>query len=443
MSELRFKQTYANKFKVGTNTKKINSLDPVGNIGITKSAEQKGLLITTDFSYEIWFKNSEGNWNLNESVNSSTIKYKTISWGTNTHVYFKTEANSGKMRIVGLTETASTSSLRTSEDSTSGFEGGKTVDTLSYDNNELKLTLNDNTELKVNIDGGIGGQEYNSDLDGNTIMTQPHGALPQGTKVSDLSDGVKTLSDLMDSILFPTAYPTYSQPSASLQSLGGLKKIGSTSTITLTTGANRGSINNPWDGSTQGSFAGPITGAYYTQNGGSQINLSTTASGVENKTINDYAVLQGTNAWYLNVSFSDGQDPVDSTGSVISGDKYSANSATASRSFEGVYPIFKGNSSGNFDEMNLVSMISPGTVILSQDFGDSDVGVRHQVSVPVAMGTPTIQEYDYSKVGVWISSNWDAGVTETRNGVEYKLFTKTGLSSGGDSGGQPKYKLVF
>jgi len=328
-----------------------------------------------------------------------------------------------------------------------GGGAGNPIKTVAYeaDEDDLVITLEDDTEFTVNIPSGSGptaSGEYDSNLQDSQVMTFDLGGISSGTTVAEL-DG-KTFSELFDTLLFPTAYPTYSNPSASLSNNAGIRKIGESINFELNPGFNLGSINTTWEGS-QGTRAGGLTLANISYGGNTFNNLNAADNGSfisDPYLISNYNVAQGSNSFTLDITLSSGIQPKDSKGNDYQ-TPYGGGSFSKSTSFEGVYPIFKGNSSGNFDEMSLVSMISPGTVILSQDFGDSDVGVRHQVSIPVAMGTPTIQEYDYSKVGVWISSEWDSGVTETRNGVEYKLFTKAGLSSGGDSEGQPKYKLVF
>lgn len=57
---------------------------------------------------------------------------------------------------------------------------------------------------------------YNSNIEDGTIaMVENYGDFKAGTKVSDLS-GKMTYNQLFDGILFPTVYPTYTDPSAGL-----------------------------------------------------------------------------------------------------------------------------------------------------------------------------------------------------------------------------------
>ena len=56
---------------------------------------------------------------------------------------------------------------------------------------------------------------YQSDLSDDLATLEEHGGLPTGTTVADLKQ--MTLSEIFDEILFPTIYPTYVNPSASLK----------------------------------------------------------------------------------------------------------------------------------------------------------------------------------------------------------------------------------
>ena len=92
---------------------------------------------------------------------------------------------------------------------------------------------------------------YQSDLSDDLATLEEHGGLPTGTTVADLKQ--MTLSEIFDEILFPTIYPTYTNPSASLRltstsTTPTIQEVGTTGnsvpTISsFTTGYNPGAIN--------------------------------------------------------------------------------------------------------------------------------------------------------------------------------------------------------
>lgn len=92
---------------------------------------------------------------------------------------------------------------------------------------------------------------YQSDLSEDLATLEEHGGLPAGTTVADLKQ--MTLSEIFDEILFPTIYPTYVNPSASLRltstsATPTIQEVGTTGnsapTISsFTTGYNPGAIN--------------------------------------------------------------------------------------------------------------------------------------------------------------------------------------------------------
>lgn len=92
---------------------------------------------------------------------------------------------------------------------------------------------------------------YQSDLSDDLATLEEHGGLPTGTTVADLKQ--MTLSEIFDEILFPTIYPTYVNPSASLKltstsTTPTIQEVGTTGSSvptisSFTTGYNPGAIN--------------------------------------------------------------------------------------------------------------------------------------------------------------------------------------------------------
>ena len=306
-------------------------------------------------------------------------------------------------------------------------------------------------QINVNVRDTSGDAIYTSSLAGSVSMTQTIGGLSSGTTVDSLSNGTRTVSQVLDSLLFPTAYPTYTQPSCNLSdNVANLQTVGDSININLNTTANRGSINTPWDPGSQGAFAGVVTAAYYSHNSvDTNINVGPGATDIDNVTITNHTVTLGTNRWTLVVTFADGADPLDSTGAVVAGAAYVSATKSNSTSFEGVYPIILGTEADEFTNRSLVSH-SSNNIELSQAYNET-ASLRHRIKISDAMinsRTVTFQQWNpvsssYSDLG---SSEFvSSSLTENIEGnvVGYTMYTKAGSPGGGDVGGQPLYRVRF
>jgi hypothetical protein len=277
---------------------------------------------------------------------------------------------------------------------------------------------------------------YNSNLDPVTTMVDDHGGLPAGTTAGDLS-GIKTYDELFDAILFPTSYPTYTQPSVSLASVGSYFTIGEEVDVTLTTGASRGLINNIWDGTNQGPYAGEVISAAFIQNGGGSNNLNFVDTDIDDTTISQYAVQSGSNEWELIVGFDNGIDPVDSTGAIVQGGSYVSGTKSASRSFQGSLPIFLGNVSDTYDQRTLDYAINGNNIECNQSYPESST-LAHRIKIPVDLiggRTLTIQYYNslspanpWQTYGnpstAWIVTTENINLNSNNTTVPYLVYTK-------------------
>ena len=298
--------------------------------------------------------------------------------------------------------------------------------------------------------GGAGDQIYNSLLDPNIEMVEGHGGLEEGTTVGDLSDGVTTLSELMDKILFPTAYPEI-DPAASTSLNDGRQYawIGETLNLTLTTGADRGLIK--LNGDTQNNSAGDVSAALITGPGGPYTMGVTPPTGIDDLTISHVAVL-GTsgNTWELKTTFLDGPMPVDSTGVDFPDIKFNLQDITASASFEGVYPIYLGTDAGNssFTQRALISH-SANNIVCQQVYSESSPALWHRISIPNIMINNRTVRFDFFDTNSdnWSLMNlneWVATPEQRPDGggtmIDYTLFTKSGVNS---AGGNNDYRIKF
>jgi hypothetical protein len=315
----------------------------------------------------------------------------------------------------------------------------------------LAATPLETHQLNVNVRDSSGDAIYSSLLTGSVAMTQDVGGLPSGTTVSALSNGTKTVSQVLDSLLFPTAYPTYSQPSCSLSdNVSNLQTVGASISITLTTAANRGTINTGWDPGSQGSFAGNVTAAYYSYNSvNTSINVGPGTTAVDDVSLSNHAVTLGTNSWTLVVTFADGVDPVDSTGAIVTSAAYSTGTKSNSTSFEGVYPIILGTSAGGFSNRTLVSH-SSNNIEVSQNYNET-IPIRHRIKLPDSLiNSRTVVFQQWNSVASAYADLSSAeftsnSVTETVEGlsVGYTMYTKSGSIGGGDVSGQSIYRVRF
>ena len=329
--------------------------------------------------------------------------------------------------------------------------GGNPVTAIAYtaSTGELKVTLtHDGTGSGTPIEETTTViPTYNSALDSTIAMTQTIGGLSAGTTVADL-DG-DTISSVLDSLLFPTAPPTFSQPYVQLAGTSGLKVVGSSNSFTLVTTANQGTLSNP-----SGPLAGDVTAASISGPQGITLGVSA-PNGIDDLPISNYTAILGTNAWTLTATFAIGPMPLDSTNSQYSSAQWLGTpDKTSGVSFEGVYPYFLGTSAGEdqFTERDLISFGSNNVECLQNYAEDSGATgnpvLNHRILVSVARsaGAITIQVFNPNGSGAaaWPDNTafWTEGAVVQRTvenqQVDYRVFTKDG-----SSGGSNNYRLVF
>ena len=165
----------------------------------------------------------------------------------------------------------------------------------------------------------------------------------------------------------------------------------------------------------------------------------------------------------IEINFLSGPQPVDNTGA-DSGSAYPGGDATDSVSpFTGAWPVYLGLPTGNNDyEKTTIATENTtpktggttsnklqagpfnntsNTFEFSQDYGDTEGGVRHRVAIHTDYvgqdGTFDIQERNF-QTGGWGASDWVSGGTMTVNvnpqksAETYVIMKKNGSSSGGD-----------
>ena len=299
----------------------------------------------------------------------------------------------------------------------------------------------------------LGGDNiYSSGLASGLTMTEDVGGMPTGTTVADLTE-IKTYDQLFDTILFPTSYPTMTQPSVALTPDGGLKIIGTnlTDSFTLTTAANQG--NWKLNGVTQGVLSGDVTAASITGPGGPFTLAVTAPNGIANQLVANHVVTEGPNSWTLTATFAAGPVPADSTGTPYPSGQFTGGNKTNGAAFEGVYPYFLGTDQNGWQQAGLRShstgtSITNNNLIIQADQGYQEVNgsLHHRISISDAhINGRSIQVWVYSPVSTQYSdasANWvvsqDTRTIAGVSGVPYTVLTKSG-----SSGGSNLYRVKF
>lgn len=348
-----------------------------------------------------------------------------------------------------------------------GGGSGNPVSDIDYDDATeiLTITLTDNTTFTTTITTGSG--EYDPIVDDATAMTEDVGGITNGTTAGQLSG--KSINEMFDLLLFPTAYPTLTAPSISLSNTIGLQEVGTEINKSVNPGVSLGAITNGWNGTSQGTRSSEMLSANLTwpasDSTGTLDIFDAGNFSQDPYPVTAYVVQLGSaaNLWTLDVSVSTGPQPVDSKGNDFDS-PYGGGTFQKSTNFEGVYPIYLGLSTGNgnfekrseatentTDGIGLVSH-SGGTISISQNYGDNAAGTRHRIAVPSSFGSITIQERNFS-TNTWGASSWDSGsattftVNSTTGAIAYTVYEKTGSSSGGDSmfsgSLKSKYRIIY
>lgn len=209
-----------------------------------------------------------------------------------------------------------------------------------------KLLTDQDRELLENvqeiIETGQLNVTYNSELEGTVATVEKLGGIAAGTKVSDLEG--KTISEVLDTLIFPTIQPTVTAPSAKISLKGGvsnIKEVGATGYTeeNFTVTFDRGSIKI---GSTeQNKRAGELTSDVIYA-GSEQNGIPATVS-------------EGTSNFYYKVNYAAGPAPLDSKGqpatsyvALVAGSVTSPALATY-----GVYPFYANVSNAEASKLPL------------------------------------------------------------------------------------------
>ena len=284
--------------------------------------------------------------------------------------------------------------------------------------------------------------DYESDIATGTTMPSSVGGIPAGTSIDSLNG--TPVSEILDSLLFPTSNPTRTLASVglSLSPTTTLYEVGSVVTIAFTPTANDGAItlngtvqSSAWTGDlVTAGLSGTLTGTQTLSVSGTQ--------GINSYTLTSYTVPLGTRSVTLTATCGLGPMPLDSTGGSVASLRCPNNyTRTTVKSIEGVYPIRVGTSAGSFTDHGLVSH-GANNIYVAQSYDESGTTLRHRFALPSDMlsgRSLRIWNYNSNSEQYQNPDNyyWSSSTT-TVNSVDYTLMTKTGPTVGAS-----QYLFVF
>jgi len=187
--------------------------------------------------------------------------------------------------------------------------------------------------IPVYSSGGAGGAFTNSTptpapFPGNS----PFDTIPAGSTFSN-----ESFSDMMNKMLYPTLYPTLTNPSHTFTlSQAGFLEVNETTPLNFSSTFNRGSINPAYSGGPSLRSGLPNTYVY----NGTGVSSNPSSSLSDTEAVASYTVLLGTQSWTGAVAYDAGQQPLDSDGNNFNSPLPAGTTSTITRSITGVYPVF-------------------------------------------------------------------------------------------------------
>lgn len=274
---------------------------------------------------------------------------------------------------------------------------------------------------------------YDSQLDSSIATTSNFGGIAAGTTVGELT--TKTISQVLDDLLFPTVTPVTNdsskQPKASLSLKSSYKSV----QLVGSTAPTKNDFNSSFSkgeillaGKKQNDLTGEVTSAviYFTHE-------SDANGGFPEK------VTEGTMTYTYKVTYEAGPQPKDSKGN-NSGTPYPAGSKTATATVKGVYQYYAGT--GSLEALSLTNDTK-----LTFTVGAEGGTNKQQFALP-AKYTLTKVEILNTLNNEWVEYNISTGLTTTTTtfqdaagtDVSYKVYTRSDVDT---LNGSLQYRITF
>lgn len=209
---------------------------------------------------------------------------------------------------------------------------------LSDDGKTLTITKLDDSTVEVQV-GGSG--EYESAIEDKTLaMPSAVGGIAKGTTLEELEG--KSFNSILDDLLFPTVYPTFTAPSAgiALKSYSSTQEVGATapteSNFTTTFNAGAITLNGVKQADRAGALDSENSFIYY---GGS----------VSNTTLPETVAL-GDTSYQYHAAYGEGAQPKDNKGNDYDSPLAAGSVNSSAVKVNGTYPWYASTSSATEDE---------------------------------------------------------------------------------------------
>lgn len=281
---------------------------------------------------------------------------------------------------------------------------------------------------------------YQSSLDEGLATLTDHGGIKAGTTVEQLNG--MTYTEMFDEILFPTVYPTYKAPSASLS----LKSTSTTPTIqeigttgasvpadasAFNTGYNPGAINiNGVKKQDRGGALKPGESFIYINNTPSNTTFPT-------------EIPNGTITYKYRAAYEAGPQPVDSKGNNYETPLAAGTVDSGAVTITGVYPYFTNaatvNGDNTFNKLALTTSSSLNGIAFNSEGPN-----KHAFKLPAAYTLTKVDmlntlsgKYEDFGVSRWTTSS--ESIQVQGKPVEYTIYTRN------DSGfsGEATFNITF
>tara|TARA_B110000902_G_scaffold251436_1_gene311707 strand:+ start:1483 stop:2829 length:1347 start_codon:yes stop_codon:yes gene_type:complete len=303
------------------------------------------------------------------------------------------------------------------------------------------ITLTQTSATEITIDASGADTFTNSTP---TPLNFP-GNSPFDTISSGTTFSAKTFTEMMNLMLYPTLFPSLSNPSSGLtltttpNIAGTLREIGTvydaiSTTINLFSTFNRGSINPAYG--TNG-FRSGLPNAYnYTGPGSVPSPQPSTSTSNNTSTSATYTIIQGNQSWQSSVSYDQGQQPLDSIGDNFSSALPAGTTNNNTKNLTGVYPVFATTSNiSTLTKQGLQFMSLLVEVSMVTEAGSTD---KQTVEIPNAFNTITGLQQFNTLSNVWdniqlSSFTLNSSITRTIQGISgipYNRYTHNGAIIG-------------
>lgn len=265
-----------------------------------------------------------------------------------------------------------------------------------------KLFLNADGELCYLTNTGVvervGSDAYESAIGNSVVSTPVGGATPEPASTWK----TRTVSQALDTILFPTVPPSISTPKSATLTVSGateVQEVGSSVARTLTATFNRGLITNG-DGSLGPILVGAASTFTYTGTGIASFSSAPISS------LGSVAVVLGSNQWGVSVSHGAGSGPYydnkNNASTLLNGSRLSGTVTASTSAFTGVYPWYHLKSPVSFTAAQFAAAIGAGNA--------TNIHASAVLTKVIASASGTIS-IPYNVSGQFVGAAYEAGLT--------------------------------